>query len=139
MNIKEKELRDKYKVKKNNARRLGHEFSLSFEQFSELFSSGTCFYTGQKLSYSCKTPNVQPTDITIDRVNNHIGYVHGNVVACCHSFNVFKAQFEVSKYAKEHPYYKLMIEGVQRFETKKTDVKIAKIPLKKYSWLSICE
>lgn len=136
MDITTQQLQQKYKTKKHNAKRLGHEFSLSFEQFKTLFQEDYCYYTKEKMTLGLKNNEQKPTDITIDRVNNHIGYVQGNVVACTSAFNKFKAQFEISKYAKEHPYYCLMVNGMDRFlNTNKTN----KVPLKKYSWLSLCE
>lgn len=34
------------------------------------------------------------TDFTIDRIDNNLGYVTGNVVACCHAANSFKGMIE---------------------------------------------
>ena len=80
MNITTQQLQQKYKTKKHNAKRLGHEFSLSFEQFKILFENDYCYYTKEKMTLGLKNNEQKPTDITIDRVNNHIGYVNGNVV-----------------------------------------------------------
>lgn len=130
MDITTQQLQQKYKTKKHNAKRLGHEFSLSFEQFKALFENNLRYYTKEKMTVSFGVTQ-QPNDITIDRVNNHIGYVQGNVVACTYAFNKYKAQFEINKHAKEHPYYCLMVNGMDRFFMHNT--KTNKVSLRKYS------
>ena len=53
-----------------------------------------CFYTGILLTTTQPGGVQQPTDFTIDRVDNRLGYVSGNVVACCHAANSFKGIVE---------------------------------------------
>lgn len=69
---------------KKNARNRGHVFTITDEKAFELFES-PCYYCG--ISKYNKT---LPYDLHatyeyngIDRVDNTLGYVEGNVVACC--------------------------------------------------------
>ena len=67
------------KTYRKNARSRGHECSLSIEEFERLFASN-CHY--------CLVPpyalfNGKYLYNGIDRMNNDIGYVAGNVVPCC--------------------------------------------------------
>lgn len=83
----------KYVNKINNCKQSKTTFSLTFYEFKRLITSKRCKYTGVFLT-SNHGGNPQPTDVTIDRVNNDIGYVTGNVVACCHGYNQFKGIIE---------------------------------------------
>ena len=76
----------KFASYKANAKRRGHEFLLSFEQFMLMWRK-PCFYCGSEI----KT-------IGIDRVNNSVGYVSGNVVPCCKQCNVAKMDNDIFKY-----------------------------------------
>lgn len=62
------------------------ECSLSFKKMKQLLRTQKCYYTGKVLSDKDGDVN----QLTIDRVNNDIGYVDSNVVACTHLFNVRK-------------------------------------------------
>ena len=91
-----------YKNKANNARRDGYEFGLSLISVRNLLMAKRCYYTGREMTL----PNYRqdgsvpgnvpqrPTDVTIDRVDNSLGYVKGNVVACCKAANSFKARLD---------------------------------------------
>jgi len=71
------------------------EFNLSFYEFKRLITAKYCKYTGTLLTH--RPPgkkNMNSSDVTIDRVDNKVGYVTGNVVACCHAYNSFKGVLE---------------------------------------------
>ena len=89
----DQEVAQKYINKINNCRAASTVFSLSFFEFKRLVTAKKCKYTGIALTNSGKNNNIA-TDVTIDRINNNIGYVTGNVVACCHGYNSFKAAVE---------------------------------------------
>lgn len=80
-----------YKSYKNYcAKKRGHIFLLSYEEFSSLIQQD-CYYCGSppqnllKLSYK-RVLNYNG----LDRVNNHMGYELSNVVPCCKYCNIAK-------------------------------------------------
>ena len=91
-----------YRNKVDRARRDGYEFALSLISVRNLLIAKRCYYTGREMtlpSYN-RDGNVpgnvpqRSTDVTIDRVDNSLGYVKGNVVACCKAANSFKSRLE---------------------------------------------
>lgn len=85
----------KYISKADNAKKYDIEFSLSLVSFKNLMSAKKCGYTGIKLT----TPRggglpIRCTDRTIDRIDNTLGYISGNVIAVCHAANQLKAVWE---------------------------------------------
>lgn len=78
------------KVKNSHDRQL--EFKLSLYQYKRLILKKRCYYTGVVLTSGgvdgCATAR------TLDRIDATKGYVPGNVVACSHAVNQFKACWE---------------------------------------------
>ena len=93
--MKDLEIAKKYMNKAQNAKSLGHEFSLSFSQFKRLMIRKKCFYTGVLLNDRC--PHGEYDFRTIDRVDNSKGYIPGNVVACTYAANNLKGFLENPK------------------------------------------
>jgi len=87
------EIAKKYINKIRKCKSSGMTFTLSFFDFKRLITANRCKYTGVELTNS-GLDVLLATDVTIDRVDNLIGYVPGNVVACCHGYNTFKAGLE---------------------------------------------
>lgn len=87
------EIAQKYINKINNCKSSKTTFSLTFYEFKRLITAKRCKYTGVLLTNN-HGGNVQPTNVTIDRIDSNIGYVMGNVVACCHGYNQFKGIIE---------------------------------------------
>ena len=85
---------------KGNAKRQGREFTIDREQFNALVM-GNCVYSGHP-------PN--PVN-GIDRVNNALGYVPGNVVTCCHICNVAKSTLPSDAFIRR-------LDDVARFRAK---------------------
>lgn len=83
----------KYLNKINNARDKGIQFGLLFHEFKRVVTAKKCRYTGILLTIQTGAVP-RDTDVTIDRIDNSIGYVTGNVVACCHAYNSFKGTIE---------------------------------------------
>lgn len=79
---------------KSNAKRKNKIFNLTEEQMINLFKSN-CFYCGSepKNIYYRKGCNGHYIYNGIDRKNNDIGYVIGNVVPCCSQCNYVKNSF----------------------------------------------
>lgn len=70
----------KFSCLKSEAKRRELEVSITFEQYQEV-TTGPCFYCGGSL----------PEGGTgLDRINSTIGYVWGNVRACCTQCNMAK-------------------------------------------------
>jgi len=66
-----------YKI---NAKKMKRSFTISLEYFSKFWQK-PCFYCGGKI----KT-------IGLDRVNNNLGYIKGNLRSCCHFCNSMKSK-----------------------------------------------
>lgn len=71
---------------RNDAKRRGHEFALSFEQFSKFWQS-PCHYCGREIA-----------EVGLDRVNNLQGYLITNVVSCCRPCNMAKRDLTKSEF-----------------------------------------
>ena len=74
-----------YVIKADQSLLRGIEFDLGLLAFRNIAKSKKCYYTGLPL---CRDT------LTIDRVDNTLGYVRGNVVACHKAFNQLKAVVE---------------------------------------------
>jgi len=68
-------------------------FELTFAEFKKVMTAKRCKYTDVLLTYQRGVVQID-SDVTIDRIDNNKGYVKGNVVACCHGYNAFKAILE---------------------------------------------
>lgn len=78
----------RYKTYKRNSKSRGIEFELTEEYFFS-FDGKSCFYCGEELSA-----------ISLDRIDNDVGYVEGNVVPCCYICNSFKHVFSEESFLK---------------------------------------
>ena len=76
---------------RNSAKKRKLEWSLEFDYFVEL-CSGLCHYCGAGCSNVCRHLDdwARFEYNGIDRVNNNLGYIIGNVVTCCEMCNKFK-------------------------------------------------
>jgi len=83
----------KYIQLSNSARKRGLDFDLSLYDIRKLIDTEKCYYTGVKLTTPVHLELTQ-LDRTVDRKDPNKGYVKGNVVACCHMANQFKAKIE---------------------------------------------
>jgi hypothetical protein len=85
---------------RNSAKERGLDFTLSMDEVKEI-TSKDCYYCGEKpwrKSGNFKAKYHEDIKINstyifngIDRVNNDMGYVHGNIVPCCKSCNYAKS------------------------------------------------
>ena len=78
-------LAKKYISNYSSAKARGHDFNLSFSEFKSLKQRKKCFYTGITLTDESRS---------LDRIDNSIGYVKGNVVACHTTVNQLKSMVE---------------------------------------------
>lgn len=81
---------NKWRSLKNNAETREIEFSLSVADVRQLIIKKKCFYTGKSIVRGANGT------FSIDRVDNSLGYVKGNVVACHTVVNQFKANLSLS-------------------------------------------
>lgn len=86
-------IRQMYKQKRSNAKSSGIDFSLTFDEFKDVITAKRCAYTGITLTQRTGV-NSSGANVTIDRVFNGLGYVAGNVVACCFAYNALKGNIE---------------------------------------------
>jgi len=84
------EIAKKYTVKFNNARQLKHEFDLSFNDFKRLMNRQKCEYSGLTLI----DEKEKFCSRTVDRIDNSIGYIKGNVRVVAYGINALKATIE---------------------------------------------
>lgn len=92
------DLAKKYIEKADSAFKLGHEFTLTFNQYKKLMLAKRCHYTGIKLNKFDDTKTMDKTYkafvVTLDRVDNAMGYTAENTVACAKCINTFKGNIE---------------------------------------------
>jgi len=87
----------KYLWLMDSAAKRGLKFSMSIEELSSLLRDHVCYYTKEKLvSYPHEkgenSDHLPNNYLTIDRKDNDLGYVSGNVVACSKEINGLKNQ-----------------------------------------------
>ena len=74
---------------KASAKRRNIEYSLTFEELKELDSRKNCFYCN--IEFGPRGGHMD--SITLDRVDNALGYIYRNIVAACRSCNCKKGSF----------------------------------------------
>ena len=82
------DLAKKYVAKAASAGARGLEFSLSFVTYRRLMARKTCAYTG--LPFKEKGEQKR----TLERIDNKLGYVEGNVIPVIHAANQIKSKWE---------------------------------------------
>lgn len=73
-----------YKVK--NAAERGIEFTLTISDLKKIISKKSCYFTGRRFVNDSESID----KITLDRIDNQIGYTKDNTVACCFWVNKMK-------------------------------------------------
>ncbi len=76
-----------------NARRRGHECSITREDVRELIAPMRCSVTGVPLSTEWNGPGKNPWAPSIDRIDNSAGYTKGNVRLVCWAYNLAKGEW----------------------------------------------
>jgi hypothetical protein len=74
--------------RKGAAKRVLH-FELSYNMFEQLVNTN-CYYCGIKPEITFDDNGSKYSNIGIDRINNELGYVVGNVCSCCTMCNMMK-------------------------------------------------
>jgi len=83
--IRSKGLNQRFSAYKYSAKRRGHKFDLTIEDF-KTFWQQPCFYCGEPIE-----------NIGIDRIDNNIGYQISNCVSCCNLCNQIKMDLDYFK------------------------------------------
>lgn len=101
MNFTMEGLKQKYQNKKNNAKSRNIDFSLTEDEFIKLClflkENKHCAYTDKEFVFtSVSTGNTKPNYPTLERVDNSIGYVLGNVIWVTYNSNFLKSKWEDS-------------------------------------------
>ena len=74
-----------------------HAFELSYEDFLALIKAGECFYCAEKLFWA---EHGRMSGYQVDRLDNAVGYIKSNSVACCKSCNFAKRNLPVKTFYK---------------------------------------
>lgn len=89
----EEKIITKWKQLKQSAKDRKKEFNLTLEDIRKLLLTKKCYYLDCPLEeYDSSLPDSKhsPNERTIDRIDNTLGYVSGNVVACSRKANQLK-------------------------------------------------
>lgn len=79
---------------RKNARRRGHECDLTLKDVRELLAPMRCSVTGHELSMEWDGRGKNPWAPSLDRIDNAVGYVRGNVRLVCWAFNLAKGEWD---------------------------------------------
>lgn len=84
---------------KTKCKRQNIEFSITLEQFGEM-TKQNCYYCGSEPSNKVAARNWNGDYIYngIDRVDNNLGYIDGNMVPCCKNCNLAKRQLSKEQF-----------------------------------------
>lgn len=74
----------KYIQKQLNAKQRGLDFTLTLQDMKTLLKKKTCYYSGVQLTLSGET------SLSLDRIDDELGYIPSNVVACASVVNQIK-------------------------------------------------
>jgi len=79
-----------YRCKRSSVKR-NIEFNISLDEFIGIINNTICFYCGKKGNTKLGDSRYNNTlTCGLDRVDNNLGYISGNVVACCKKCNFGK-------------------------------------------------
>jgi hypothetical protein len=81
----DRRLAEMYLAKIRSSKDRGIDFSLTLSEYKRFSKLKTCYYTGLTLNSKTRT---------LDRIDNKVGYITGNVVVCHTTFNALKGLVE---------------------------------------------
>jgi len=94
-NLSEDKIRKKWKNKSNEARKNNVPFSITVEEFIDIYKGGECYFWTNKLGYD---KVLFEDEASVDRKVNSLGYVSGNVVLCHKSINRIKGCGDIHQF-----------------------------------------
>jgi len=86
--VKDIDIAYKMVATRQSATTRGYQYGISFNKMKQLMTRKTCYYTGVKFNNSTNRRS-------IDRVDNNIGYIDSNVVACTITINSIKNNISI--------------------------------------------
>jgi hypothetical protein len=103
----------KYLWLMDSAMKRGHVFSLPIEELSTLLKKAVCFYTGTPLVHyphdkRAENHEIPDNYMTLDRMDNNLGYISGNVVVCSKAINALKDQMSQKEFEQMVALKKIM-------------------------------
>jgi len=101
----ETQIKKKYYIYQQNAKRRGYEFTLTYEEFKEKLL-GNCKYCGcEPDTPFTNSPNREFAHYimvnTLDRIDSDEGYTNENTVSCCKMCNSMKSDFRLKDWFKK--------------------------------------
>ncbi len=81
----------KYAMAPTSPKQKPHVFTITYEEFCTLIAEGRCHYCWTPLTWSPYMKKTMSVAYQIDRKDNNLGYVPGNVAACCQRCNYAKS------------------------------------------------
>lgn len=81
----------------------GLDFAMTLTEVKKLLKQKKCFFTEVTLTSKLNDPYMR----TFDRIDNTIGYVDGNVVACTKEFNEIKGNLTIDQ-------IRLLVRGLKK-------------------------
>lgn len=113
----DKVIAGKYVMKVANAAKRGIGFNLTLSQYRKLFTRKYCAYTGVYLTMQSVGGEPLPSNYaTLERIDNMIGYVPGNVIVISHEANKVKAVFEHPDTAIDMPTAIRMFSNIDKLQ-----------------------
>ncbi|ULG01390.1 hypothetical protein phiA019_0043 [Aeromonas phage phiA019] len=105
MNFTIEGLKQKYENKKKNAKSRNIDFSLTEDEFIKLClflkENRQCAYTNETFVFKSTTNGTpKPNYPTLERVDNSVGYVLGNVIWVTYHSNFIKSKWEDNLYSQ---------------------------------------
>lgn len=96
-----------YRIARNHSKIRGHPFTLTFEAYTKIVEN-PCYYCEEKL---WSKPGQYGS--SLDRIDNSVGYVEGNILPCCWNCNCARnAVYTVDE-------WKVGIKAIQEFRRTK--------------------
>lgn len=94
--------RELFRSYKFNAEKRNYDFELSMDEFKSL-TKQNCYYCGDvpSTTFYMRGSKINQGNYVyngVDRLDNHKGYIQGNVVPCCGACNIMKGVSSLSKF-----------------------------------------
>lgn len=80
-----------HRIKERHIAKWGRPFSLTINDLKEIWKTqnGRCAISGVQMTWG--RGRFQLTSVSVDRIDNSVGYIKGNIRFICHSVNVFRS------------------------------------------------
>lgn len=109
-----------YKVKSSAER--GIDFTLTLNDLKKIISKKTCYFTGRRFV----NDSASIDKITLDRLDNSLGYTRENTVACCYWVNQMKNEL----FENPRRPYKVSAKDLGKLVNKMIEIEVKKPKVK---------